>query len=436
MDMAVADYRHRILAAGGFLLLSFLGLAGCQSKEVKAAGTPPVPEVTVTTLQPRDVPIFADFAAQTYARDSVEVRGRVSGYIEKWLFTPGAQVTSGEVLYVLDRRPYEASVVQAEGNLRQSEADLEFAKQQVSLQQAQANLMSAEANRLKAQQDYERLKPLVQADAASKQDLDAAVAALKAADANVAALKANVSQTELSTRTQIQANQGKVEALRGALRNAQLNVDYGVIRAPISGRIGDSLVPVGGLVTPTSAQPLTTIVPLDPIWVRFQVTETEYMSWAKGGRGVNAHVPLRLVLSDGTEFPQQGRIENTLNQVDPKTGTLEMQAKFPNPQHTLLPGQFGRVRFEVEQRHNALLVPQKAVQQLQNMQTVYTVGPDNKVAARPVTTGPRVGELWVIEKGLNPGDRIVVDGQLKVRPGSTVRPSPYKPEAGAGTPGA
>lgn len=422
--------------ATGALILAYATFTGCNSKDVTAAVAPPAPLVTVATLEPRDIPIFADFAAQTYARDTVEVRGRVSGYIEKWLFKPGAQVAAGQVLYTLDRRPYEASLVQAKGNLHQSQADLEFARQQVSLLQAKANLASAEANLLKARQDYERLKPLVAADAASQQDLDAAVAALKAAEANVAALKANVKQTELSTRTQIQANEGKVQSLEGAVRNAELNVEYGVIRAPISGRIGDSLVPVGGLVTPTSAQPLTTVVPLDPIWVRFQVTETEYMAWTRRGRSTSADVPVTLILSDGTEFPYKGRIENSLNQVDPKTGTLELQAKFPNPQRTLLPGQFGRVRLQVDERKNAILVPQRAVQQLQNMQTVYSVGSGNKVEARAVTTGPRVGELWVVEQGLRPGDRIVVDGQLKVRPGSTVRPSPYKPEAGASNPGA
>lgn len=421
--------RKALISGALFAIGSAALLTGCKSKEVKAAAAPAAPLVTVATVQPRDVPIYADFAAQTYARDTVEVRGRVSGYIEKWLFKPGAQVTAGQVLYVLDRRPYEAGVTQAKGNLLQSQADLEFARQQVSLQQAQANLASAEANLLKAQQDYDRLKPLVAADAASKQDLDAATAALKAAQANVQALRANVKQTELSTRTQIQANEGKVQSLEGALRNAELDLGYGVIRAPISGRVGDSLVPVGGLVTPNSAQPLTTIVPLDPIWVRFQLTETEYLAWEKDGHAATANVPLTLILSDGTEFPYKGRIENALNQVDPKTGTLELQAKFANPQRTILPGQFGRVRLEVEQRRNAILVPQKAVQQLQNMQTVYTVSADNKVSARAITTGPRVGELWVVEQGLRPGDRIIVDGQLKVRPGATVNPSPYKPDA-------
>lgn len=410
------------------LVLSCLFAWGCRSTEsAKAANKPAATPVTTAPVFPQDVPIFADFAAQTYARDTVEVRGRISGYIERWLFKPGSEVKAGQVLFILDRRPYEAAVQQASGQVKQSEADLMFARQQVSLLQAQANLASAEANRIKAQQDFERLQPLVAADAASKQDLDAAVAALKAAEANFAANKANVEQASLSTRTQIEANLGKVESLKGTLRNAQLNVEYGTIRAPITGRIGDSLVPVGGLVTPTSAQPLTTIVPLDPIWVRFQLTETQYLTWTKPGRGGPvSNLPLTLILSDGTEFPSKGRVENTLNQVDPRTGTLEVQARFPNPSRAILPGQFGRIRIQIDERKGALLVPQKAVIQLQSVQTVYAVSADNKVHARAVTTGPRIGENWIIEQGLKPGDRIIVDGQLKVRPGSLVQPSAYK----------
>src|ERR1039458_6289344 len=236
---------------------------GCSASGQKSGvtGPPPTP-VMVTDVTLRNVAIFSEFAAQTYARNMVEVRGRVEGYVDQWLFHPGSDVTAGQVLYVLDLRPYEAALQQAAGNLHQSEADLEFASKQVSLLQAQANLAAAQASLLKAQQDVERLTPLVQADAASKQDLDAAAAALTANQANVNALKANVDQTSLSARTQIAGMQAKVEAVR----TAELNLQYGTVRAPIDGRIGDSLLPIGGLVTPNSAQPLTTIVPLDPIW--------------------------------------------------------------------------------------------------------------------------------------------------------------------------
>jgi membrane fusion protein (multidrug efflux system) len=348
----------------------------------------------------------------------------VEGYIEKWLFRPGQEVRAGDVLYVLDTRPYEAAVEQAKGNLAQSDADLEFARKQVALLQAEASLAVSQANLLKAQQDYDRLAPLVKEDAAAKQELDSAVAALHSAEANLKSSQANVEQTRLSTRTQIDSTQGKVEALRGALRTNTLNLEYGTIRAPISGLIGDTLVPVGGLVTPTSQQPLTTIVPLDPIWIRFKVTEPQYLAFKK--RGNLTQSSLTLVLADNSEFPPRGRVENTVNQVDPKTGTLELQASFPNPQHTLLPGQFGKVRLETELRKNVILVPQRAIQQLQNMQTVYTVGPGNKVELRPVTTAERTGESWIVTQGLKPGDRVIVEGTLRVRPGMVVNPSPFK----------
>jgi membrane fusion protein (multidrug efflux system) len=405
-------------------LASVVSSIGCRSAAQGVAVAPPAPPVLVTEVQPTDVPIYSEYAAQTYARDTVEVRGRVDGYIDKWLFHPGQEVHAGDALYVLDLRPYQAALEQAKGNVAQSEADLEFARKQVALLQAEANLAAAQANVLKAQQDFDRLSPLVEQDAAARQELDAAVAALESGKANVRASQANVDQTRLSTRTQIDSTTGKMEALRGALRMAELNLEYATIRAPIGGLIGDTLVPVGGIVTANSQQPLTTIVPLDPIWLRFKVTESEYLAFRK--RGTLLKTSLTLVLADDSEFPQKGHVENTLNQVDPKTGTLELQARFSNPQHTLLPGQFGKVRMGTDVRTNVMLVPQRAVQQLQNMQTVFTVGADNKVELRPVVTGDRVGEAWIIQQGLKPGDRVIVEGQLKVRAGMTVRPAPYR----------
>ncbi len=422
-------------AAGSFGLLAAILLAGCAASKQNTDPAQARTAVVVMEVAAADVPIYSEFAAQTYARDMVEVRSHVEGYIEKWDFRPGAEVTAGQTLYVLDLRPYVAAAQQAKGNLHQSEADLEFARKQVALLQAQATLASAEANLVKAQQDVDRLTPLVQADAASKQDLDAAAAALKANQANVDALKATVEQASLSTRTQIASMQAKVEAQQAGLNAAELNLQYGTILAPISGRIGDTLIPIGGLVTPNSAQPLTTIVPLDPIWVRFKVTESEYLSWTRQGGLPGAALPLTLILADQSEFPSIGHIENSLNQVDPKTATLELQARFPNPRHSMLPGQFGRVRVQVAERKGAILIPQKAIQQLQSVQTVYAVGAGDKVEVRTVTTGERVGDSWIVEQGLRPGDRVVVEGQQKVRPGSSVQPQPYKaPESAPVTP--
>ena len=326
---------------------------------------------------------------------------------------------------MLDVRPYSAAVEQASGNLKQATANQNFALRQVALLQAEANLAAAQAQLIKAQQDAKRLEPLVKQDAAAQQDLDAATAALRAAEASVRANQANVEQTRLSTSTQIEASGGQVETSRGALHTAQLNLEYATIRAPISGRVGDTLVPVGGLVSPNSAQPLTTIVPLDPIWVRFQVSEAEYLNFVSGQRNALRTLPVELTLTGGRLLPHHGTIEDALNQVDPKTGTLELQASFPNSNHLVLPGQFGRIRIRVSERKGAVVIPQKAVQDIQNIQSVYTLSPENQVQARAVVTGDRVGDRWIIEQGLRPGDRLIVEGNMKVRPGMTVAPKPY-----------
>jgi membrane fusion protein (multidrug efflux system) len=415
---------NRIAAGGIFFLALGFGLAGCSRSEPKVAAQAPAPTVEVVTVAPSDADIFTEYPAQTYARDMVDVRGRVEGYIEKWLFRPGQEVKAGQVLYILDLRPFQAQLEQAQGNVNQAEADLTFAQKQVSLRQAEANLAVAQANLVKAQQDHERLKPLVEQDAAARQELDAAVAALHSAEASVRANQANVEQTRLTTDTQVQATSGKLGAQRGALQTASLNLQYGSITAPISGLIGDTQVPVGGLVQPGAGQPLTTIVPLDPIWVRFKVSEAQYLT-LKNAPPQKAPV-LHLTLADNTVFPHAGSIANALNQVDSRTGTLEMQAQFPNPQHKLLPGQFGRVRYVSGRRTGAILVPQRAVQQNQSIQMVYVVGRDNKVQARPVRTGPRVGESWIIDNGIQAGDRVIVEGLLTVRPGAAVNPVPWK----------
>ncbi len=325
----------------------------------------------------------------------------MNGYIDKRTFQVGSDVEAGQVLYVLDLRPYQAEVARNQGLVAQSQANLEFARRQVALAQAEADLAQAQANLLKAKQDVDRLGPLVKADAAPLQDLDTANAALQANQANVNARSANVEQTRLSTRTQIDLMQAQIETNQAALRTAELNLEYATIRAPVSGRIGDSLVQVGGLVTSTSALPLTTIVPLDPIWVRFKVSESEYLALAeKLGKDLSKQAPIDIVLADGSVYPYKGRVENAVNQVDSKTGTLELQATFPNPRHTLLPGQFGRVRATAKQLHDAILIPQRAVQDLQGLQSVFVVGADNKVLARSVNTGERVGDLWIITAGL------------------------------------
>src|SRR5882672_1230790 len=416
---------HRSLAIrSAVVALLCLPALGCRS-EGKASAAPPASPVTFIEVGAEDVPIYQDYAAQTYARDMVEVRGRVDGYIDKRLFQVGADVQSGQTLYVLDVRPYEAEVAKAKGALEQSQANLEYARKQVALAQAEADLAQAQANMLKATQDVTRLEPLVKQEAAAQQDLDNAMASLQANQANVNARKASVEQARLSTRAQIDSAQGQVQEAKAVLRTAELNLEYASIRAPVSGRIGDTLVQVGGLVTKNSPQPLTTIAPLDPIWVRFKVSEAAYLVFKRrADQDVAKARPLQLILADGTTHPQPGHYENTVNQVDSKTGTLELQSKFPNPGRTLLPGQFGRIRALSDEKKNVILVPQRAVQEMQGLQSVMTVGPENKVLARSVVTGERVGERWIVEQGLKPGDRVIVEGLQRARPGVVVAPQP------------
>jgi len=423
--------RFRKLFPWSFVVLESLLSVGCSPVAKTSASSPPPPPIVETVeIHAADVPIYSEFAAQTFARNRVEVRGRTNGYIDQWLFKPGDHVAAGQALYTLDLRPYRAAVEEAAGNVKQTEADVSFAQQQVALAQAEANLAVAEASMTKAKQDYERLKPLVEQDAAPKQDLDTATSVLHAAEANVRAFKANVDQTRLTTSTQIQSTQGKLQAQRGALETAQLNLQYGTINAPISGVISDTRVPVGGRVDANAAEPLATIVPLDPMWVRIQITETQYLAYTK--RREDSRAPLELLLADGSTYPQAGHLDSILNQVDPRTGTLEVQARFPNPEGKLLPGQFGRVRFRTDIRKGALVVPQRAVQQVQNIQTVFTVGPNNTVEAHAVKTGEKVGDDWIIEQGLQSGDKVIVEGQLRIGPGAPVNAKPYTGERKSG----
>jgi membrane fusion protein (multidrug efflux system) len=416
------------VAGAVVLAISVFGSTACQSHTTHAQSQAPGMPVSVIEVQPRDVPIYGEYAGQTFGRDTVEVRGRVDGYLEKRTFEVGTDVKAGQVLYALDAAPYAAEVQKAKADLAQSEANLDFAKNQVSLVTAQANLQQAKANLLKAQQDVDRLSPLVSQDAATQQDLDNAQASLEASKAIVAAQNANVDQMRLQTRTNTEVAEAQVESSRATLKTAELNLNYATITAPVSGRIGDSLIQVGGLVSRNSPQPLTTIVPLDPMWVRFKISDTEYLDYMNSQeRQKNHTLPVRLVLSDGSNYPYEGQIQNNVNQLDTKTGTLEIQCTFPNPKHILLPGQFGRVRVLKQQARNAIVIPQRAVQETQSMQSVFTVGPDNKVQVRNIVTGDRVGDDWLVLQGLKPGDKVVVEGVQKIGPGSPVQATPYQP---------
>src|SRR5262245_55740251 len=306
------------------LALASVAAAGCEyfgrgkAQVAPPASAPPIVQVIVA--RPQSVRVYSEWVAQTYSQDAVEVRARVNGYIEERRFNAGDRVNQGDILYKLDDRPYKAQVDRAKGDLAQREADLQFAREQVQVREAQAQLEQAQAEMLRRQIVVNRLVPLVAADAASQQSLDDARQFLAAAQANLEARRVNLEQARITTRTQIDSRQGTVEAAKGVLDDAQLNLSYATIRAQIAGRIGDTTVEVGGLATSTSAQPLTTIIPLDPISVKFSPSEVEYLNFIQRGGTPESgrQIPLRLILADGRVYPQEGRIKRILNQVDPR----------------------------------------------------------------------------------------------------------------------
>lgn len=386
------------------------------------ASAPPPPEVTVAELHRQSLPQYLDFVGATRAVDTVEIRARIEGFIEKRLFEAGDSVKAGQLLYLVDDRTYEADLAEARAALADAEAQLEKAQENVELLRAEAELTEVQASAMRAGQDVERLRPLAKEEAVSEQDLDAAEAAKKVAEAQVRAKQAQVHQQRLTQKTDIDRARAAVERAKAALRRAELNLEWTKIRAPVSGRIGESRGQVGTLVTPSAVQPLTEISPLNPISVSFQVSERDYLRHFGAGENAAVKAKFDLVLADGTPYPHQGKFRSAERALDTETGTLQLTADFPNPDGALLPGQFARVRLEVGEREGVFLAPQKAVQQMQGMRSVFVVDASNTVLVRTISVGEQQGENWVVQDGLEDGDRVIVEGVQFVRPGAKVVP--------------
>jgi membrane fusion protein, multidrug efflux system len=357
---------HRALAALALTLLAF----GC-SKPAPPAAQPP--NVEVAEVIKRDVPIYIEAIGQTRGEEEVEVRARVEGVLESVEFDEGAAVRKGKLLYTIDPREYEAALSQAKGVLAQAQADL-----------------------ARYEQDVARYQPLVEQNALPKQNLDTAVAQANAGRANV-------------------------EAAQAAVTTAQLNLSYTKIHAPTDGIIGKTEVNVGNLVGRGQNTLLTQISQVGTIDVRFTVPERDYLYYARNRP--DRSLPFELILADGTVHPHKGRLAFVDRNVDPVTGTILLEAGFPNPGAIVRPGQFARVRAPVDLKKGAILVPQRAVTELQGIYNVAVVGSDDTVEIRMVTPAERIGTLWVIDSGLKAGDRIVVEGLQKVRAGMKVKPA-------------
>jgi membrane fusion protein, multidrug efflux system len=360
---------HRALAAFALTLIAF----GC-SKPAPPAPQPP--NVQVAAVIQRDVPIFVEAIGQTRGAEEVEVRARVQGFLESVAFEEGSAVRKGKLLYTIDPREYEAAVSQAKGRLAQAQADL-----------------------ARYDQDVARYQPLVEQNALPKQNLDTAVAQANAGRANL-------------------------EAAQAAVTQAQLNLSYTKIYAPLDGIIGKTEVNVGNLVGQGQNTLLTHISQVGAIHVRFTIPERDYLYYARRRQehGGNAPGEFELVLADGSVHPDKGRLVFVDRNVDPVTGTILLEAAFPNPNAIVRPGQFARVRAAVDLKKGAILVPQRAVTELQGIYNVAVVGGGDTVEIRMVTPAERIGTLWVIDAGLKAGDRIVVEGLQKVRAGMKVKP--------------
>jgi membrane fusion protein (multidrug efflux system) len=290
---------------------------------------------------------------------------------------------------------------------------------------AAANLEVAMAQLNKTDQDVKRLKPLAEAQAVPQQDYDNALAAQRAARADVEAKKASLNTSKVNQTASIQQAEAAVEAAKASVLQAALNLEYCNITSPIDGIAGTRLVAPGNLVGQGEATLLTTVSNVNPMRVYVSISEREYLQYFKM-RSEGKHpgaAQMELILADGSTFPQKGRMIIADRAVDVKTGTLSLIAEFPNPNALLRPGQFGRVKMAATVAENALLVPQKAVTELQSAKVVYVVGADNKVQLRSVTLGDRVGADYIVTEGVKAGERIIVEGLQKVRPGSVVTPT-------------
>jgi RND family efflux transporter MFP subunit len=417
----------RIAKGGGLLLAAAVIFAGCGSEDKaqkeKAAAAVPVSVVVAPVVQ-KTVPIFAEFAARAEAKDTVELRARVEAFLEQIHFQEGRPVKKGQVLFTLDKRKYEAELLTAKAQLAKAQADLQFAKENVTVLTAKAKLEQAKAELGKSDLDVNRLQPLAKERAVPQQDLDNALAQQKVAVANVDASKASLETVGLNQKMDVDQAQAAVMAGEAAVKQAELDLSYCTITAPMDGLIGQRLVSPGNLVGRGEPTLLATISALDPLRVSFALSESEYFIVSKRlGTANEKRLPMDLILSDGRLYQHKGKAIIAERAIDEKTGTLTIVAEFPNPEGLIRPGQFGRVRGILDTAENAIIIPKQAVMEEQSSKTVYVVGADGKVALRMVVLGDRSGDFLVVKEGVKPGERVITEGMQKVKPGMIVTPT-------------
>lgn len=421
-----------------FIAVAALGpaLAGCGGGNKYQA--PPPPEVTVARPVRRAVTSYLEYTGNARAVQSVDLRARVKGFLRELNFVPDKTVKAGDLMMVIEEEPFRATHEQAAAKLAEAESALRKAEQSKAREVARAQLALDEAASLLAKVEEARQRSLARRDAASKEDFDRAEANRKKADAQVDADKANLDQYTADYETNILSAKAAVIQAKSGLTNAQINLNYCRIIAPIDGRISRNLVDRGNLVGDNQSTLLATIVQDDPVYVYMTVPESDLLRFrqqVRDGKRVDyLTTPIRmdLALSDEKGFPHEGKVDYADPYVDPATGTITCRGIFPNPDHVIVPGLFARVRVALDSKPDALLVPDRALGADQSGRFLLVVGKDDKVEQRPVTVGSLEPDgLRVVEGKIGPEDRVVVNGLQRARPGLPVKPVEQKAEAAA-----
>lgn len=388
----------RKLITGGALCLIVIALivVAMRSKHVSSAVTGAPPDVMVAPVEQKDVTLYSEWIGTLDGFENAAVKAQVTGYLLRQDYQEGAFVQKGQLLFEIDPRPFQAVLDQAEGQLAQ----------------ATAQLANAQAIQVRTQLDVERYAPLAKEQAASQQDLD------------------NATQNNLAAKATVETAKAQIKTATAAVETAKVNLGFTRLIAPISGIAGQAQLQVGALVD-ASSPPVTTVSTVEPIKVFFTVSEPEYLAFNRQYPSVASReaqrklMPLTLILADGTTYPKAGEIYFADREVNQSTGAIRIAGLFPNPGNILRPGGYGKVRAATRVQKNAVLIPQRAVTELQGSYQVALLDSENKVSIQPVEVGERFGSLWIIQKGLKPGDRVVAEGIQHVRAGMQVNPKPF-----------
>jgi RND family efflux transporter MFP subunit len=394
----ILKYKLWIGGAAGLAVIGVI-IGAARPKHVSGA-QPGSPDVEVVRVEQKDVPIYGEWIGTLDGLTNADVRAQVTGYIMRQAYQEGAFVKKGQLLFEIDPRPFQAALDQAEGQLAQ----------------AKAALANAQAVQGRTELDVNRYTPLAKEQAASQQDLDNAV------------------QNNMAAKATVATAQAQIKSAEAAVETARINLDFTRLVAPIDGIAGQAQLQVGALVN-LSSGPVTSVSTVDPIKVYFTVGEPQYLAWRKrfptesSRLAADKDLRLQLILADGSTYPYEGLFYFADRQVNEGTGAIRIAGLFSNPNNILRPGGYGKVRAVIRLQQGALLVPQRAVSELQGGYQVAVVGGDDKVSIRTVTVGDRVGTEWIVAEGLKQGERVVAEGVQKARPGTQVNPKPFTLES-------